>query len=487
MKKLFEHPILSTVIAGLILSFLGWVSVNLSKIGNIFAVIYSLIKTTLIYETTMPIWLFLIITLLIVSIMVIYVTAFVQGGSISFWHPAIGLAQKKEPSKEIENTNVETYFYVNRSDYYQKYYSLVSNAKESVVMVGDGFACHKLDNSEYAFGLINSIRNTLENGVLVKRFQYHTTLSLKWLRMLCDLKEEFGDLFQVYMHKDYDPIALPYVICLVDNSQKDASVNVMFTRSSDTSLEEKLAGPAFIFSNGKDLEQLMVLMRRSVNDFFHREYNIGCSDLLNLYDQLKERRRDKISNYFSSQKDLYVDSTSVRKIAKKLGILDVELVLDTAMKEVSNRDELYFAYGSNVDKERIRKRCPSARVIVTGKLQGYKLVFNMMGNKSEGKGGGIANITKSAGDHVYGILYRIDIKELEKLNALEISMNYEVEQLNISVSESVSATAIVYICRQESDVTYVPTKNYKEFILNGMKKHKFPQDYQILVEKIMES
>jgi len=427
------------------------------------------------------------ISILILSVPAIYLLAFFQGRSVSFWPPAIGKRKLTGKKKSDESTNIDTSFYVDRKSYYNKYYSLVSNAKESVLMVGDGFACHELDNRGYACGLISAIRSALDSGVLVKRFQYHTTLSLTWLRMLCDLKEEYGDLFQVYLHKEYDPVVLPYVICLVDNDQKNSSVNVMFTRSSDTSLEEKLAGPAFIFSDGVELERLMELMRLSVNDFFQSNHNFGCAELLNLYDQLRESRKNKILEYFSLQDSLDVDSTSVRKVARELGILDVELVLDTAMKEISDKGELYFAYGSNVDKERIRKRSPSARVIAVGKLKNHEMIFNMLGNKSEGKGGGIANIRHANGSHIYGVLYRIDAGELDELNALEMSMNYEIERLDISVSESVSATAIVYICKKSSEDTYVPTRSYKEFILNGMKMHKFPLDYQKSITSKMES
>jgi len=427
------------------------------------------------------------ISILILSVSAIYLLAFFQGRSVSFWPPAIGKRKLARKHKSDESTNIDTSFYVNRKSYYNRYYSLVSNAKESVLMIGDGFACHELDNREYAGGLIGAIRSALESGVLVKRFQYHTTLSLSWLHMLCDLKEEYGDLFQVYMHKEYDPVALPYVICLVDNGKENSSVNVMFTRSSDTSLEEKFAGPAFIFSDGVELERLMELMRLSVNDFFQRKYNFGCAELLNLYDQLRESRKNEILEYFSLPDNLNVDSVSAGNVARELGILDVELVLDTAVKEISDRGELYFAYGSNVDKERIRKRCRSARIIAVGKLKNHEIIFNMIGNKSEGKGGGIANIRRANGSHVYGVLYRIDAGELDKLNTLEISMNYEIEKLDISVSELVSATAIVYICKEKSEDIYVPTRSYKEFILNGMKERKFPEDYRESVKSKMES
>lgn len=69
-------------------------------------------------------------------------------------------------------------------------------------------------------------------------------------------------------------------------------------------------------------------------------------------------------------------------------------------------DILYFAYGSNLDEDRIKKRCPSAQKISEGELKGYKLGFQ---NNNRGKI--VANIIESPGDSVKGIIYRIPEEE----------------------------------------------------------------------------
>ncbi len=424
--------------------------------------------------------------IVIIAVVTIYMVAFFQGRSISFWPPEIGNKPQTTNYPDSDNFRADAGLIVSRPDYYEKYYSLVSKAKKNVLMVGDGFSCHESDSSKYAYGLINALREALKNGALVKRFQYTTTLSLIWLRLLCDLKEEFGDRFQVYMHKEFDPTVLPYTIILVDHDQQAASANIMFTRLSDTSLEERLAGPAFIFDDGPNLKKLVELMRMSIDDFFLSNYNISCSDLLDLHDLLKQHRKESIIDYYSGQQSIDVDSTSTRKVAKSLSILDVDLVFETALQEISNRNEIYFGYGSNIDKARIRRRCPSARVIAKGKILDYRLVFNMLGNNAEGKGGGVANIEKANGDIVYGVLYRIETNELQQLNSLEMSMNYEVEQMNIFVSDIVSVEATVYISYQEQNNRYTPTNAYRNFIINGMEMHNFPIEYQNQIKALME-
>lgn len=228
-------------------------------------------------------------------------------------------------------------------------------------------------------------------------------------------------------------------------------------------------------------------MQLSVRDFFNDEYNMSSADLQNLYKQLRIDRKNVISEYYYKQDAVYADPTSISTVAKELNILDIELVFEAAVKEISRRKETYFAFGSNVDLDRIRKRCPSAQSLTTGKLEDYKLVFNMMGNKEEGKGGGIANIEESIGDYVLGALYRIDKQELQELNVLEQSMNYSVETMDIIVTEDYSIDATVYISHEKSSERYAPTKSYRNFIIKGMESNKFPDDYQSEVKRMMSA
>ena len=46
----------------------------------------------------------------------------------------------------------------------------------------------------------------------------------------------------------------------------------------------------------------------------------------------------------------------------------------------------YFAYGSNMDEERLKERCPDSKSVGSGVLKGYKLVFNKIANAERGIG-----------------------------------------------------------------------------------------------------
>jgi hypothetical protein len=77
----------------------------------------------------------------------------------------------------------------------------------------------------------------------------------------------------------------------------------------------------------------------------------------------------------------------------------------------------YFAYGSNMLLERLRRRCGSAQAIGVGTLNGYTLEFSKPSMDESGK----ATIVKSdvAGARVVGVLYDIATEELRELDNAE--------------------------------------------------------------------
>ena len=75
---------------------------------------------------------------------------------------------------------------------------------------------------------------------------------------------------------------------------------------------------------------------------------------------------------------------------------------------VSPDTYLYFAYGSNLNPERIRQRIPDARPVGRATLYGWKLVERLY-----------ADIEKSRTSRVEGVLYLVTTTELHRLDAYE--------------------------------------------------------------------
>ena len=75
---------------------------------------------------------------------------------------------------------------------------------------------------------------------------------------------------------------------------------------------------------------------------------------------------------------------------------------------MESHNYLYFAYGSNLNPERMRRRIPEARIVGRATLKGWRLVERLY-----------ADIEKSRGGSVDGVLYLVTPTELHRLDAYE--------------------------------------------------------------------
>lgn len=76
---------------------------------------------------------------------------------------------------------------------------------------------------------------------------------------------------------------------------------------------------------------------------------------------------------------------------------------------------LYFAFGSNLLKERLSFSCPSAELNTVARLDNYKLSFFGYSKRWHGAA---ASIESSAGDHCWGAVWSISDEELVALDKL---------------------------------------------------------------------
>jgi hypothetical protein len=143
---------------------------------------------------------------------------------------------------------------------------------------------------------------------------------------------------------------------------------------------------------------------------------------------------------------------------------------------MSNAKKIYFSYGSNMDINRIKKRTPASQKITTGTLENYNLVFDMIGNGGEGKGGGVANIEKQDNSKVYGVSYYINDNESKVLQGLEASMGYSILEHNI-YTKRYGYIKCWMVIGSNSKENYIPNKAYIDFIITGMNENKFPETY----------
>ena len=122
---------------------------------------------------------------------------------------------------------------------------------------------------------------------------------------------------------------------------------------------------------------------------------------------------------------------------------------------------LYFAYGSNMNPERIRYRIPEARGLGRAVLKGWKLTERLY-----------ADIDRARGGRVEGVLYCISETELRRLDFYEgYPKTYErkavmVEAYLMGMEKPTRVPVLTYVMSEE-------TKKERE-------GKPYPDDYRIM-------
>lgn len=154
---------------------------------------------------------------------------------------------------------------------------------------------------------------------------------------------------------------------------------------------------------------------------------------------------------------------------------------------------LYFAYGSNLYRDQMLKRCPSAQVKGQGYVEGYKLDFPRY---CKSWGGGVASIVESGGSSVYGVIYELSDEDLAELDTFEgvPAGDYSRELISVQVSSEDGKACDphleevwVYKAKPEVNAPFPPSDAYMNTILAGALYHQMPRTYIKQLEQIRRS
>ena len=145
---------------------------------------------------------------------------------------------------------------------------------------------------------------------------------------------------------------------------------------------------------------------------------------------------------------------------------------------------LIFAYGSNMNLNRLSQRVPSAVKALNAYLPRYKLMCNKVSKDGSSK----ANIMKSdfPGEIVWGVLFNIDAKEKPLLDKAEgLGLGYNEDTLTFYDEFNNPHPAKVYIAEGKAiDNILLPYDWYKEFIVIGAIQNHLPEEYIALLQSI---
>jgi cation transport regulator ChaC len=129
---------------------------------------------------------------------------------------------------------------------------------------------------------------------------------------------------------------------------------------------------------------------------------------------------------------------------------------------------LYFAYGANMHRPTMRRRCPGAQPLGPARLVGWRfLIFR----------DGYASVTARPGATVHGVLWRLAPREVAVLNAYESleSGLYVMRWLPVRAAEG-TRPALIYVGRRSTPGR--PRPGYLEIILQAARDWGFPPAYR---------
>lgn len=133
------------------------------------------------------------------------------------------------------------------------------------------------------------------------------------------------------------------------------------------------------------------------------------------------------------------------------------------------RNVWYFAYGSNMNPERMRKRIGEWSIRVPARLEGWRLVFNKIASRNPCEG--YANIVPAENSRVEGCLYLLPETSLQKLDRCEgvVDGHYERRKVMVQrVDTGELIEAITYVaCAGWIKDDLKPTRDYLRHLLAG--------------------
>lgn len=134
----------------------------------------------------------------------------------------------------------------------------------------------------------------------------------------------------------------------------------------------------------------------------------------------------------------------------------------------------YFAYGSNLVNEELRRDAPDAAFEGKAFLPAYRVEFT---KHALSRNGDAASIREDATRVVWGVIYRISKESKENLRKRESGYKMLPE---IPVYMSVSGKrvkAFTFVGEEACSKKCGPSKEYQNLVLRGAKSHELPEEY----------
>jgi gamma-glutamyl AIG2-like cyclotransferase len=138
---------------------------------------------------------------------------------------------------------------------------------------------------------------------------------------------------------------------------------------------------------------------------------------------------------------------------------------------------LHFAYGSNMSRALMRRRCPGAHAVGPARLDGWRFIISR---------DGYASVRPAPGAAVHGVLWRLLPRDLAALNAYESldSGLYARRVLPVRIGAR-RQPALVYVAPGRGDGR--PRPGYQELVVAAAREWNLPDDYLRALARLVPS
>ena len=127
---------------------------------------------------------------------------------------------------------------------------------------------------------------------------------------------------------------------------------------------------------------------------------------------------------------------------------------------------LYFAYGANMERAAMRKRCPGATALGIAALRGHRYVIAR----------GYGAFARAPGACVFGVLWRLTPRDLAALNLFESLDSGLYRRAMCTVErEGKRARALIYVGRGGGRPRPMP--GYQERVIASAADWRMPERY----------
>ena len=128
---------------------------------------------------------------------------------------------------------------------------------------------------------------------------------------------------------------------------------------------------------------------------------------------------------------------------------------------------LHFAYGSNMDRAAMRRRCPGASAVGAAWLDNWRFIVTR---------DGYASVVPGPGETVHGVLWRLTPRDLAAVNAYESVDSGLYARRMFSVRHAGGRVqALVYVARERR--VGRPKPGYQDLVVAAAQDWNLPLDY----------